>query len=91
MKCGQLVVSKNNKQWLWLGIDTETKEIVGFFFGERGEKGAERLWNSLPGIYRQCAIFYADLWSAYDLIFPDCRAKFSGKINWFNCSYRKIK
>ncbi len=73
------VGSKNNKQWLWLAIDIETKEIVGFFLGERGEKGALGLWNSLPGVYRQCAVCYTDLWSAYDLIFPDSRHKSVGK------------
>jgi len=30
------VGNKNNKQWLWLAIDIETKEIVGFYLGERG-------------------------------------------------------
>ena len=49
-KAGQLTIqcdemwsfvgNKNNKQWLWLAIDIETKEIVGFYLGERGEKGA---------------------------------------------------
>ncbi|ABG52232.1 hypothetical protein Tery_3097 [Trichodesmium erythraeum IMS101] len=34
------VGNKNNKQWLWLAIDIETQEIVGFYLGERGEKGA---------------------------------------------------
>jgi len=42
------VGNKNNKQWLWLAIDIETKEIVGFYLGERGEKGALGLWNSNP-------------------------------------------
>ena len=73
------VGSKNNQQWLWLAIDIETKEIVAFSLGERGEKGANQLWNSLPGIYRQCAICYTDFWSAYDIIFPDCRHRLVGK------------
>ena len=46
---------------------------MAFSLGERGEKGANQLWNSWPGIYRQCAICYTDFWSAYDLIFPDGR------------------
>ena len=37
------VGNKNNKQWLWLAIDIETKEIVGFYLGERGEKGAAQI------------------------------------------------
>jgi len=73
------VGSKNNKQWLWLAIDIETKEIVAFSLGERGEKGANQLWNSLPGIYRQCAICYTDFRSAYDMVFPDCRQLSVGK------------
>ena len=73
------VGGKNNKQWLWLAIDTETKEIVAFSLGERGGKGANQLWNSLPGIYRQCAICYTDFRSAYDMVFPDCRQLSVGK------------
>ncbi|NEP75468.1 MAG: hypothetical protein F6K25_28275 [Okeania sp. SIO2G4] len=37
------------------------------------------MWNSLPGIYGQCAVYYTDFWSAYDLIFSDCRHKSVGK------------
>ena len=36
----KLFPNNSNKQWLWLAIDIETKEIVGFYLGERGEKGA---------------------------------------------------
>ena len=73
------VGNKNNKQWLWLAIDIETKEIVGFHLGERGEKGALGLWNSLPGVLRPCAVCYTDFWSAYELVFPDSRHKSVGK------------
>ena len=27
---------------------------------------AEELWKSLPPVYRQCAVCYADFWSAYE-------------------------
>ncbi len=47
---------KGNKQWIWLALDVRTREIVGCFVGERGEEGAKGLWNSLPGVYRQCAL-----------------------------------
>ena len=35
--------------------------------------------NSLPGVYRQCAVCYTDFWSAYELVFPDSRHKSVGK------------
>ncbi len=57
-------------------MDIETREIVGFCLGENSALG---LWNSLPGVYRQCAICYTDFWSADDLVFPDYRHKSAGK------------
>lgn len=29
------VGSKANKQWLWLAIDADTREIIGVFVGDR--------------------------------------------------------
>ena len=49
------------------------------YLGERGEKGALGLWNSLPGVLRPCAVCYTDFWSAYELVFPDSRHKSVGK------------
>ncbi|MDJ0516983.1 MAG: IS1 family transposase [Trichodesmium sp. MO_231.B1] len=50
---------KNNKQWLWLAIDIETKEILGFYLGERGEKGVLGLWNSCAWcLEKMCSLLY---------------------------------
>ncbi len=72
------------------------KEIVGIYVGARSRKGAEGLWQSLPPIYRQCAVCYPDFWSAYEEIFPASRhqavRKKSGKTNLverFNCTLRQ--
>jgi IS1 family transposase len=56
---GSFVNDKGNKQWIWLALVT-TREIVGVYVGARSEEGARQLWNSLPGIYRQCAVAYTD-------------------------------
>lgn len=29
------VGSKNNKQWIWLAIDADSREIVGVYVGEK--------------------------------------------------------
>lgn len=42
------VATKKNKQWVWLALDIETKEIVGVYVGARSRAGAEGLWQSLP-------------------------------------------
>ena len=90
------VGNKQNKQWVWLAIDIDAREIVGVYVGERSQEGAKGLWDSLPGVYRQCAVAYTDFWSAYALVFPSKRhkavGKESGKTNYierFNCTMRQ--
>ena len=57
---------KGNKQWVWLALDKESKEIVGVYLGERSSEGAQGLWDSLPAVYRQCAVSYTDFWEGRD-------------------------
>ena len=64
------VGNKENKQWIWLALDRDTREIVGVYIGSRDVKGAQALWDSLPPVYRQCAVSYTDFWAAYACIFP---------------------
>jgi len=90
------VFSKDCKYWIWLAIDTGTGEIVGVFIGCRDREGACGLWNSLPPVYRQCAVSYTDFWEAYNKVIPSSRHKAVGKesgktdrIERFNCTMRQ--
>ena len=90
------VMNKDNKPWIWLAIDIETGEVVGAFIGSRDKKGAQGLWDSLPPVYRQCAVSYTDFWKSYDAVFPKKRHKSVGKetgltnrIERFNCTMRQ--
>ena len=60
-------------------LDKKTRDIVGCYVGERGEIGAKALWNSLPPVYRQCAVCYTDFWAAYAQVIPKNRHKAVGK------------
>lgn len=73
------VSNKDNKQWIWLALDVKTGEIVGVFVGERSRSGADGLWHSLPGVYRQCAICYTDFWEADEQVIPKSRHRVIGK------------
>ncbi len=73
------VDNKDNKQWIWMAIDASTKEIVGVYIGKRDQAGAQGLWDSLPPVYRQCAVSYTDFWSGYRKVFPQKRYKAVGK------------
>ncbi len=70
---------KGNKQWVWLALDADTREIVGVHIGDRDEQAARKLWDSLPPIYRQCAFAYTDFWAAYGAVFPSKRHCAVGK------------
>ena len=45
------VGSKENKQWIWLAIDADSREIVGVLVGDRSRQAAKGLWQSLPAVY----------------------------------------
>ena len=90
------VGKKENKVWIWLAKDRDTKEITGCHIGSRDKDGAKGLWDSLPGVYRQCAVCYTDFWSAYDEVFPSKRHVSAGKdsgqtshIERQNCTFRQ--
>ena len=73
------VLFKKNKIWIWLAIDKDTRECAGCFVGSRDRSGAQGLWDSLPGVYRQCAVAYTDFWEAGNMVFPDGRHRAAGK------------
>jgi insertion element IS1 protein InsB len=90
------VVKKANKQWVWWALDRDTQAMVGIYMGERSQKGAQRLWQSLPGLYRQCALCYTDFWESYHALFPTQRHRAIGKetgqtnhVERFNCTLRQ--
>ncbi len=99
LECDELwsfVNKKQYKQWVWLALDRDTREIVGVHIGDRSKAGARALWDSLPPVYRQCATSYTDYWSAYGMVFPASRHKAVGKesgqtnhIERFNCTLRQ--
>ena len=91
------VDNKGNKQWLWLALDKETREIAGVYIGKRDREAAKQLWSFLPAVYRQCAVLvYTDYWEAYEQVMPSKRhrvvGKETGKTNYierFNCTVRQ--
>jgi IS1 family transposase len=79
------VGSKQQQVWIWLALDRATRKIIGVAFGDRSAQTCQRLWDSLPPLYRQRAVLYTDYWDAYAAILPSKRhrpvAKGSGETN----------
>ena len=90
------VDNAKNKLWIWQAEDIKSKEIAGVFAGSRDEVGAQGLQDSLPGVYRWCAVAYTDFRSSYKAVFPKGRHRAVGKesgmtnsIESFNCTLRQ--
>jgi insertion element IS1 protein InsB len=73
------VDNKGNKQWVWLALDADTREVIGCYIGDRSRESAMGLWESLPPVYRQCATVYPDYWEAYVTVIPSKRHRAVGK------------
>ena len=73
------VDDKGNQQWVWLALEVDTHEIVGCYVSDRPGESARALWESMPGVYRQCALVYTDYWQAYGTVLPKQRHRAVGK------------
>ncbi len=67
----------------------------GVFVGDRSRPGAQRLWESLPAVYRHCGVGYPDFWEAYLGVLPTRRYRAVGKqtgkiykIERFNATFK---
>ncbi|WP_207683628.1 IS1 family transposase [Desulfonema magnum] len=81
-ECDELrsfVDNKGNKVLIWLEKDRDTGEIVGVHIGSRDKAGAKGLRDSLPPVYRQCAVCHTDFREAYNSVFPSERHRAVGK------------
>ncbi len=73
------VGNKQDKQWVWIALDEQTRESVRVFVGDRSRASAKALWQALPIGYRQCAVCYTDFWQAYEQVIPSQRHRAVGK------------
>jgi len=82
LECDEMwsfVASQENEFYIWLAIDRDPREIVGCYVGDRTRKSARKLWESLPGTDRQCAVAYTDFWQSYKTVIPNQRHRAVGK------------
>ena len=64
------VKQKANKQWIWIAMDKQTRQIIAFHVGDRSHESAKQLWANLPAVYREQAMFYTDQYVVYTGIIP---------------------
>ena len=59
---------KRRYRYLWLAISRRTRQVVGFWIGDRSFKSLWKFWFSLPGDYRR-KLVYTDFYEAYATLF----------------------
>jgi IS1 family transposase/transposase-like protein len=69
------VGKKANKQWIWLAMDTQTRQVIAFHVGDRSRTSAEQLWAQIPKVYREQATFYTECYEAYTGVIPAAQHK----------------
>jgi insertion element IS1 protein InsB len=93
--CG-FVGKKADKQWLWLTLDAQSRQIIAFHVGDRSRHSARQLWKKLPAVYREHATFYTDAYQLYRGVIPKAqhraitkKARKTNYVERFNCTLRQ--
>jgi insertion element IS1 protein InsB len=72
---GSFVTKKAHKQWVWIAMEKQTRQILAFHVGDRSHASAQQLWANLPAVYREQATFYTDQYAIYTGIIPAAQHK----------------
>jgi IS1 family transposase len=62
------VGNKENKQWIWLVMNTANRQIVAFHVGGRSQEDAKQLFDQIPDIFKTNAVFFTDFWKGYHIL-----------------------
>jgi len=64
------VQKKANKQWIWIAMDAQTRQIIAFHVGDRSRESGKALWANIPLMYRAQATFHTDQYAVYQGVMP---------------------
>ena len=64
------VQQKANRQWIWIAMDAQTRQVIAFHVGDRSRDSAKALWAKIPVAYREQARFHTDRYEAYKGVIP---------------------
>jgi IS1 family transposase len=62
---------KGEVWWVWVALDSHTRQVVAMAAGDRDEFTARCLWEALPPEYRERAIVATDLLPVYQAVVPE--------------------
>lgn len=92
------VDNKGNKKWIWLAMNLQNRQIIGFHIGDRSQVSAEALWESINPFFRKNCLFFTDSYKAYQNVIPEqnhiainksYKSRFTNHIERFNNTIRQ--
>jgi insertion element IS1 protein InsB len=90
------VGKKANRQWVWVAMDATTRQVIAFHVGDRSGQSAQALWEKIPAVYQERALFYTDQYEVYKGIIPPAQhraitklARKTNHVERFNCTLRQ--
>ena len=90
------VSKKTNRQWVWLAMAADTRQIIAFHVGDRSRQSAEALWGKIPQEYQEQVRFYTDCYEVYKGVIPSAQhqsitklARKTNHVERFNCTLRQ--
>ncbi len=90
------VGKKANRQWVWIAMDAATRQVIAFHVGDRSSQSAQALWEKIPAVYQEHAVFYTDHYAVYPGVIPSAQhraisklARKTNHVERFNCTLRQ--
>ena len=90
------VGTKANRQWVWIAMDATTRQVIAFHVGDRSSQSATALWEKIPAVYQEHALFYTDHYAVYTAVIPSAQhraisklARKTNHVERFNCTLRQ--
>jgi insertion element IS1 protein InsB len=90
------VGKKANRQWVWIAMDATTRQVLAFHVGDRSGQSAAALWEKIPTVYQEHAVFYTDHYAVYPGVIPAAQhrpitklARKTNHVERFNCTLRQ--
>jgi len=90
------VGKKANRHWVWIAMDATSRQIIAFHVGDRSGQSAKALWEQIPAVYQEQAMFYTDQYEVYKGVIPSARhraisklARKTNHVERFNCTLRQ--
>jgi len=75
------VGTKENRQWVWIAMEATTRQVLAFHVGDRSSQSAKALWEKMPAVYQERAIFYTDDYAAYTGVIPSTQHRAISKLS----------